>query len=349
MAATSSDSPRSTMQVKLRAMHALKISPWPKFWAYAFVCTILALGVLALPFQRIAWDATSRQIPVNRAPGSAPPRPEPQLVRMLSREQAFATNQTRPISPGELQTALAFRFGDKLASPRAYQAAVACLAAAVYYEAAGEPEKGQEAVAQVVLNRVRHPAFPQTVCGVVYQGSDRASGCQFTFACDGSLARQPSPGAWERARRIAERALAGRVEASVGMATHYHANWVVPYWAPNLDKIAVVGSHIFYRWRGFWGQRKAFNRRYAGEVANPPQFAETSNLSAAWIDESAKPLGLPSAPDVLGRNAYATPGRRPLVADQSAPKLEADDATGRLVLDDSPSRPPDAKSFGLGL
>jgi spore germination cell wall hydrolase CwlJ-like protein len=330
-------------------MHALKISLWPKFWAYAFAGAIVALAVFALPFQRVTWDGGPGQVPINRGPGSAPPRPEPQLVRMLTREQAIATNEARPISPGNLQTALAFRLGDKLAPPTANQAAVDCLTAAVYYEAAGEPEKGQKAVAQVVLNRVRHPAFPQTVCGVVYQGSDRASGCQFTFTCNGSLARQPSRGGWERARRIAEGALAGQVEASVGMATHYHANWVVPYWAPNLDKIAVVGSHIFYRWRGFWGQRQAFNRRYTGEAANPPPFTDTSNLSAAWIDESSKPLGLPSMPDGAGRNGYLTPGQRPLVADQSAPKLAADDATGRLMLDDLPAPPPDAKSLGLGL
>ncbi|MDZ7587989.1 MAG: cell wall hydrolase [Parasphingorhabdus sp.] len=86
-----------------------------------------------------------------------------------------------------------------------------CLTQAVYYEAASEPDAGQRAVAQVVLNRVRHPAYPRTVCGVVYQGSERRTGCQFTFTCDGSLRRTPSAFFWERARRVAADALAGRI------------------------------------------------------------------------------------------------------------------------------------------
>lgn len=92
---------------------------------------------------------------------------------------------------------------------------------------------GQAAVAQVVLNRVRHPAFPGTVCGVVYQGSQRKTGCQFTFTCDGSLTRRTmSQSAWQRARAIAANTLSGNVNSTVGLATHYHTNWVYPYWSP---------------------------------------------------------------------------------------------------------------------
>ena len=116
-------------------------------------------------------------------------------------------------------------------------------------------------MAQVVLNRVRHPAFPKTVCGVVFQGAERATGCQFTFACDGALARTPSPAAWERARAVAESALAGHVEAKVGTATHYHADYVVPYWHTTLDKLAEIRGQIFYRWQGWWGSPKAFSGR----------------------------------------------------------------------------------------
>src|SRR4051812_46235705 len=94
--------------------------------------------------------------------------------------------------------------------------ALDCLTAAVYYEARSESEDGERAVAQVVLNRVRHPAFPKSVCGVVYQGSNRATGCQFSFTCDGSLARGREPGPWDRARRIASQALAGSVYEPVG-------------------------------------------------------------------------------------------------------------------------------------
>ena len=146
--------------------------------------------------------------------------------------------------------------------------ALDCLASAVYYEAGSQDDDGERAVAQVVLNRVRHPAFPASVCGVVYQGSTRATGCQFTFTCDGSLYRQPDADGWRRATRIAEAALGGSVYAPVGWATHYHADYVVPYWASTLAKNAVVGAHIFYRWAGGWGQPAAFTKAYAGREPN---------------------------------------------------------------------------------
>ena len=145
--------------------------------------------------------------------------------------------------------------------------AVQCLSQAVYYEAAREPEVGQTAVAQVVLNRMRHPAYPKSVCGVVYQGSARATGCQFTFTCDGALRWAPEPALWRRAKAVAERALAGYVDKTVGSATHYHAQYVAPYWAPTLVKLTRVGQHIFYRWTGPWGEPPAFTGRYAGNEA----------------------------------------------------------------------------------
>ncbi|MDB5699565.1 MAG: cell wall hydrolase [Alphaproteobacteria bacterium] len=139
-----------------------------------------------------------------------------------------------------------------------------CLTSAIYYEARSEPEDGQRAVAQVVLNRVRHPAFPSTVCGVVFQGSERRTGCQFSFTCDGSMARRPQPEVWERVRRIAAEALSGSVFAPVGNATHYHTTSILPYWAPYLRKSAIVGAHIFYRWSGNAGEASAFRQRYGG-------------------------------------------------------------------------------------
>lgn len=139
-----------------------------------------------------------------------------------------------------------------------------CLTSAIYYEARSEPEDGQRAVAQVVLNRVRHPAFPATVCGVVFQGSQRRTGCQFSFTCDGSMARRPRPDVWERVRRIAVEALSGSVYAPVGNATHYHTTAILPYWAPYLRKSAIVGAHIFYRWSGSAGEASAFRQRYGG-------------------------------------------------------------------------------------
>lgn len=143
-----------------------------------------------------------------------------------------------------------------------------CLTQAIYYEAAIEPIEGMRAVAQTVLNRLRHPGYPKSVCGVVYEGSQRVTGCQFSFTCDGSLARVPNPVIWERARGVARQALSGYVMSAVGTATHYHADYVAPYWAPTLYKITQIGRHIFYRWTGPSGLPRAFSGRYAGGENN---------------------------------------------------------------------------------
>lgn len=121
-----------------------------------------------------------------------------------------------------------------------------CLTTAVYYEARGESARGQAAVAQVVINRVKHPAFPKTVCGVVFQGAGRR-GCQFSFACDGSMRRGREILAWNRARDVAARALAGAARAEVGSATHFHTTAVSPIWAPRMLRVAHVGAHVFYK------------------------------------------------------------------------------------------------------
>ncbi len=125
-----------------------------------------------------------------------------------------------------------------------------CLAQAVYYEARGEGEDGMRAVAQVILNRVRHPAFPKTICGVVYQGAMQQTSCQFSFACDGSLSRPVEAWAWRRAKDVAQAALSGYVMKSVGSATHFHALAVDPRWSSNMVKIATVGQHTFYQFQG---------------------------------------------------------------------------------------------------
>ena len=146
--------------------------------------------------------------------------------------------------------------------------ALRCLSQAIYYEAAREPREGQRAVAQVVLNRVRHPAYPNSVCGVVFQGSARSTGCQFSFTCDGSLTWAPEPGLWRQVESVAAEALEGFVETGVGSATHYHADYVAPYWAPTLVKMTKVGAHIFYRWTGPMGEPPAFTSRYVGGEEN---------------------------------------------------------------------------------
>jgi len=146
--------------------------------------------------------------------------------------------------------------------------ALRCLSQAIYYEAAREPPEGQRAVAQVVLNRVRHPAYPNSVCGVVFQGSARRTGCQFSFTCDGSLTWAPEPWLWRQVEDVASEALDGFVEEEVGSATHYHADYVAPYWAPTLVKMTQVGAHIFYRWTGPMGEPPAFTSRYVGGEKN---------------------------------------------------------------------------------
>ncbi|NNC72194.1 MAG: cell wall hydrolase [Sphingomonadaceae bacterium] len=147
--------------------------------------------------------------------------------------------------------------------------ALMCLTQAVYYEAANESESGQRAVAQVVLNRVRHPDYPSSVCGVVYQGSERATGCQFTFTCDGALARSPMQSKWSRARRIAREALGGRAFGEVGYATHYHTFEVWPYWGRTLTMTNMIGRHIFHRLRGRGGSPAYFTERYSGRESGP--------------------------------------------------------------------------------
>ena len=144
--------------------------------------------------------------------------------------------------------------------------AVRCLAQAIYFEAGFQPVEGKRAVAQVVLNRVRDRDFPKTVCGVVYEGWKRHTGCQFSFVCDGSLWRRPpSPEEMASAAGIARDALSGYVMAAVGTATHYHTWKVDPYWNDTLVKTAQIGDHIFYRWPGKAGTPERLDAdRYAG-------------------------------------------------------------------------------------
>ncbi|WP_294012347.1 cell wall hydrolase [Sphingomonas sp.] len=229
-----------------------------------------------------------------------PPAPPPLLVRKLAPADAVTINQTIPLadSPNPAARPFALRGADEATRARALE----CLTSAIYYEAGNESPDGQRAVAQVVLNRLRHPAFPASVCEVVYQGSTRETGCQFTFTCDGSLARRPSADAWSRARKIAEAALAGVVFAPAGWATHYHANYVVPYWASSLAKNAIVGAHIFYRWAGGWGRPAAFGKRYAGREPN------TEALKSAAVAAEAAYAAQQAAATTTAELAATIPG-----------------------------------------
>lgn len=246
-----------------------------------------------------AYAAAPQQAAVWAAPvvddAAAGPTLSPQLGRVLD--------------PGPAARALTFA-GSLTDRARAQY----CLTLAIYYEAASEPDAGQRAVAQVVLNRVAHPAFPDTVCGVVFQGSERTTGCQFSFTCDGSLVRKPARMWWDRAASVARDALAGQVYQPAGLATHYHTVQVHPYWAPSLDSVGVIGAHIFYRWRGKAGQRAAFSDRYFGAepIAAPhPRQAVPTPAPALDTDPLALARSWEAGLATTGATTPATSAERP--------------------------------------
>jgi hypothetical protein len=222
--------------------------------------------------------------------------------------QAKLINAALPFSSGPIAAARPFVLsGDELDAERALK----CLTQAVYYEAGFEPVEGRRAVAQVVLNRVRHPAYPKSVCGVVYQGAGSGV-CQFTFVCDGALYREPEADAWRQARAIAEAALGGYVERSVGEATHYHADYVAPRWAPLLTKVRQIGAHIFYRWPGAWGQPQAFSGRYIGEPRDPAALRPSRPVATLAEASMETPVvagpPVPRAPNDVGGLLDTTKG-----------------------------------------
>ena len=250
--------------------------------------------------------------------------PAPDLFRPLSPEDAAKVNAERPVVIRPDQPAKGFALHT---DSRDKMHAVDCLSQAVYYEAASEGVDGGRAIAQVVLNRVRHPGFPATVCGVVYQGSDRPTGCQFSFTCDGSLLRTPEAAIWERSRKIAGKALAGDVFAQVGHSTHYHADYVLPYWADSLDKTVQIGRHIFYRFRGSLGDARIFRKAYGGVeiVPQPAPLAETMLAPPAGTIKSVSEI----VAEVVARE---TQGPAPLAAPSERPI--ADEAKGTLLADE---------------
>ncbi|MBP1859469.1 spore germination cell wall hydrolase CwlJ-like protein [Rhizobium herbae] len=126
-----------------------------------------------------------------------------------------------------------------------------CLTSGIYFESRGESLKGQAAVAQVILNRVRNPAYPDTICAVVYQNKGWFNRCQFSFACDGIPDIVWSRANWQTAKEIALAVTAGKIWfPEVGSATHYHATYVKPDWGPTMKRVSRIGKHIFYRTYG---------------------------------------------------------------------------------------------------
>ncbi len=169
------------------------------------------------------------------------------VVRSL-REEAIggvsvATREEHP--SGEVITSITPR---PVASDEEMARERKCMAEAIYFEARGEPEIGQYAVAQVVLNRVRSGYYPKDICGVVYENKHLRNRCQFSFACDGIPDRITNKDAWKRATEIAEKVTGtDYFLPEVGSATHYHATYVRPHWTWDMDKLQKIGKHIFYR------------------------------------------------------------------------------------------------------
>ena len=249
------------MLMRSETVHAPEAAAEPVPMALKILLAPLALVAIALPLylvrtapRVIVTKHTQVVLSKHVVPRQELPPVEPVKLQEVAPEDAREINAAIPFSGLPNPAARAFRL---LGAADSQARAVDCLAAAVYYEA-GDDAVGQRAVAQVILNRMRHPAFPKTVCGVVFQGSERSTGCQFTFTCDGSILRRtPSAGAWDRARYVARLALTGSVDKRVGLATHYHTDWVIPYWSASLEKISQVtdnyGTHLFFRWAGWWG------------------------------------------------------------------------------------------------
>ncbi|WP_233998253.1 cell wall hydrolase [Erythrobacter sp. QSSC1-22B] len=325
------------MQRKLKYMRVKrKVGRNVLLWTAVGLMTLSAAGAIFYSgWGRSGKLSSGRDTPIEElspiAQLALPPGIE--QLELLSEDEALAANKSLPYSDDPVEAASPFRQSADWTQAATYDSALECLSATIYYEANGEGAAGQRAVAQVVLNRVRHPAFPSSVCGVVYQGSHLRTGCQFTFTCDGSLLRTASAQGWSRAERIASEALKGKVEPSVGMATHYHANYVFPYWAPSLAKVATINTHIFYRWSGSWGRRRAFSQAYAGELVNSPSIETVpllEGLEEAFLDTSVTS----SAGDL----PQSRPNRTSPLADVEAPSsVRADQRSGTLKLDEAPS------------
>jgi hypothetical protein len=258
------------------------------------------------------WTGTPPTARVQRpadAQVATPPIVAPVEYVPVPEDEARRINMLVPLVAGPVPPAPPFRIP---ASGAERDKAATCLAAAAYYEAGDDP-LGQAAVIQVVLNRVAHPAFPANVCGVVFQGAERQTGCQFSFTCDGAMARRrPSPDAWRRARAAADTALGGFVFRPIGTATHYHTDWVVPKWGPELDKVAVVRTHLFFRFKGRWGQPDALREHYVGPEPIDPGIASLTDASA----------GEPT-PETVTRVATGGAGAATAAA-SSAPERTAD-------------------------
>ena len=273
----------------------------------------------------------ARSAPPSKVVETGGPRPSPVLHFLkLSPQAAYLKNAAIPDS--RITDSPASPFYLATAAPADGPLSSRCLAQAVYYEAASESLDGQRAVAQVVLNRVRDRRFPKTVCGVVFEGSGLRTGCQFSFTCDGSLNRVPSPAAWLVAQAVADAALRGDVMKAIGHATHYHTVWVTPYWGAGLTKWGRLGAHIFYRWAG-GGPPVAIGLRPAFGVAARPQGApaidrlepiEVARAMSVIVEPAPAARPVPSSAPPAA--AWPPPSGWPPAAPSAGPAIPANPA-----------------------
>ena len=224
-----------------------------------------ALAAAAGGLDASALTIARRHDPYTSAGSAQRDRQAELLAARLEQLRAPGDANLRPASLTAPTAARPFRMANALDASRDLD----CLTQAVYYEARGEGGDGMKAVAQVVLNRVRHPAFPKTVCGVVFQGAARSTGCQFSFTCSGVMRGRVNQAAWNRARTVASGAMSGSVFARVGNATHFHTTAVAPGWRSSLVQVSQVGSHLFYRFGGRSGSSGAFT--YAARPSGPAE------------------------------------------------------------------------------
>lgn len=258
-------------------------------WLFLLIVVAAIGGVLYANGEKTGARYMARPHPVAPPPDAVPEAP-PMVFAPVTEADARAQNAAIALVTKGFTAPRPFVYaGNGDARARARD----CLAAAMLYEA-GEDARGQQAVGQVVINRARHPAFPKSICGVVFQGAERTTGCQFTFTCDGALARRYSDAAWQRARSNADLMLSGGTYPKVGLATHYHTDWVRPYWSDSLEKIAIVDTHLFFRWPGYWGTPGAFRGAVSGGDGPVAKLAAISPLHASA-------LGLPA--DVASTDA----------------------------------------------
>ena len=202
-----------------------------------------ATANLEAPFDALMGGATAENRPSD---GRFVPRPRPGILAMEDWLDGRSPKQFEPNQHSWVQNPLP----ESVYEVKQQR----CLAEGIYFEARGEPELGQAAVAQVILNRVRAPAYPDTICEVVYQNKSWRNRCQFSFACDGVPNLVLSSAAWRRAVDVAWKVTEGEVWLEdVGDSTNYHANYVRPGWGEEMIEVDRIGAHIFYRTRfGGW-------------------------------------------------------------------------------------------------